>query len=197
MDPIEPLLLDLPTEWLTARLRLVPPAPGDGLAVNRAIAESFPELHEWMDWAATMPSVVESERFVRDAAVRFQRRDDLSFFMWTRDTHEFVGSTGMHRIEWSVPRFEIGYWCRTGCVGRGYVTEAVAELVRFAFATLRAARIEIRTDAQNARSYRVAERLGFTLDGTLRRDTRTPRGALRDTRVYSMIDPTALRAPPQ
>ena len=196
-DPIEPLLIDLPAELLTARLRLAPPAPGDGPAVNRAIAESFPELHEWMDWAATMPSVVESERFVREAAVRFQRRDDLPMFMWTRDTREFVGSTGMHRIDWNVPRFEIGYWCRTRCVGRGYVTEAVAEVVRFAFATLRAARIEIRTDVQNARSYRVAERLGFTLDGTFRRDTRTAHGALRDTRVYSMIDPTALRAPRQ
>ncbi|HET6471441.1 MAG TPA: GNAT family N-acetyltransferase [Pseudomonadales bacterium] len=195
MDAIDPLLLDLPSEWLTPRLRLTPPAPGDGVALNRAIAESFPELHEWMDWAIAMPSPIDSERFVRDAAARFQRRDDLPLFMWTRDTHEFVGSTGMHRIDWKVPRVEIGYWCRTNCVGRGYVSEAVAELVRFAFGTLRAARIEIRTDALNARSYRIAERLGFTLDATFRRDTRTAHGTLRDTRVYSMIDPAALRAP--
>jgi len=195
MDPVEPLLVDLPAELFTPRLMLAPPLPGDGLAVNRAIAESFPELHEWMDWAATMPSVIESERFVRDAAARFLRRDDLPLFMWTRDTHEFVGSTGMHRIEWRVPRFEIGYWCRTSRVGRGYVSEAVAEIVRFAFSTLRAARLEIRTDVQNERSYRVAERLGFTLDGVFKRDIRTARGTLRDTRVYSMIDPAALRSP--
>jgi RimJ/RimL family protein N-acetyltransferase len=195
MDPIEPLLLDLPPELFTPRLVLAPPVAGDGLAVNRAIAESFPELHQWMDWAAVMPSVVDSERFVRDSAARFQRREDLPLFMWTRDAHEFVGATGMHRIEWRVPRFEIGYWCRTSLVGRGYVTEAVAEVVRFAFATLRAARVEIRTDVQNVRSYRVAERLGFTLDGVFKRDERTAHGTLRDTRVYSMIDPAALRAP--
>jgi RimJ/RimL family protein N-acetyltransferase len=195
MDPVEPLLVDLPAELFTPRLVLAAPLSGDGLAVNRAIAESFPELHEWMDWAATMPSVIESERFVRDAAARFLRREDLPLFMWTRDTHEFVGSTGMHRIDWQVPRFEIGYWCRTSRVGRGYVTEAVGEIVRFAFATLRAARVEIRTDVQNVRSYRVAERLGFTLDGVFKRDMRTAHGTLRDTRVYSMVDPAALRGP--
>ena len=58
MDRTEPILVELPVELLTPRLRLVPPSPGDGLMVNRAIAESFVELHRWMDWAATMPSII-------------------------------------------------------------------------------------------------------------------------------------------
>ncbi len=194
MDPVDPLLVELPAELLTPRLRLVPPKPGDGLMVNRAIAESFVELHEWMDWAATMPSIIESERFVRDAAARYLRRDDLPMFMRKRDTGEFVGSSGMHRIDWNVPRFEIGYWCRTSLVGQGYVSEAVIALTRFAFEQLKAARVEIRTDVNNDRSWRVAERLGYTLEAIMRRDTRTASGALRDTRLYSMVDLADLRA---
>jgi RimJ/RimL family protein N-acetyltransferase len=193
MDPVDPLLVELPEELLTTRLRLVPPKPGDGLMVNRAIAESFVELHQWMDWAATMPSIVESERFVRDAAARYLRRDDLPMFMRKRDTGEFVGSSGMHRIDWNVPRFEIGYWCRTSLVGQGYVSEAVVALTRFAFEHLKAARVEIRTDVNNDRSWRVAERLGYTLEAIMRRDTRTASGALRDTRLYSMVDLADLR----
>ena len=194
MDPVDPLLVELPAELLTPRLRLVPPKPGDGLMVNRAIAESFVELHQWMDWAATMPSIIESERFVRDAAARYLRRDDLPMFMLKRDTGEFVGSSGMHRIDWNVPRFEIGYWCRTSLVGQGYVSEAVIALTRFAFEQLKAARVEIRTDVNNDRSWRVAERLGYTLEAIMRRDTRTASGALRDTRLYSMVDLADLRA---
>jgi RimJ/RimL family protein N-acetyltransferase len=193
MESVDPLLVELPAELLTARLRLVPPKPGDGLMVNRAIAESFVELHQWMDWAATMPSIIESERFVRDAAARYLRRDDLPMFMRKRDTGEFVGSTGMHRIDWNVPRFEIGYWCRTSLVGQGYVGEAVAELTRFAFEELKAVRVEIRTDVNNERSWRVAQRLGYTLEAIMRRDTRTASGALRDTRLYAMVDIADLR----
>ncbi len=32
-----------------------------------------------------------------------------------------------------VRRFELGYWCRTRHQGRGFVTEAVRALTRFAF----------------------------------------------------------------
>jgi RimJ/RimL family protein N-acetyltransferase len=195
MDRVEPLLVELPTEILTPRMRLVPPAPGDGLSVNRAIAESFPELNRWMDWASSMPTLIESERFVRDAAARFMRREDLPLFLRKRDSGEFIGASGMHRIDWQVPRFEIGYWCRTSMVGKGYVGEAVAAITRFAFEKLGAARVEIRTDSQNARSFRVAERLGFRLEGIMRRDARTPQGTLRDTRLYSMVGLADLRSP--
>ncbi len=196
MDPVEPILVELPAELLTRRLRLVPPAPGDGLMVNRAIAESFSELNRWMDWAATMPTVIESERFVRDSAARYLRREDLPMFMRKRDTGEFVGASGMHRIDWNVPRFEIGYWCRTPFVGQGYVTEAVIMLTRFAFEQLKAARVEIRTDVNNDRSWRIAERLGYTLEAIMRRDARTAHGALRDTRLYAMTDLSELVSEP-
>ena len=193
MDRVEPILVELPAELLTPRLRIVPPAPGDGLMVNRAIAESFAELHQWMDWAAAMPTIIESERFVRDSAARYLRREDLPMFMRKRDTGEFVGGSGMHRIDWNVPRFEIGYWCRTSLVGQGYVTEAVVALTRFAFEHLHAARVEIRTDVNNDRSWKIAERLGFTLEAIMRHDARTPQDALRDTRLYAMTDVAELK----
>jgi RimJ/RimL family protein N-acetyltransferase len=86
-----------------------------------------------------------------------------------------------------VPRFEIGYWVRKRFIGLGYITEAVAGLTSFAFKRLGAARIEIRMDERNRRSYRVAERLSFTFEGTLRHDARDVYGHLRNTRVYSML----------
>jgi RimJ/RimL family protein N-acetyltransferase len=92
----------------------------------------------------------------------------------------------MHHIEWSVPRFEIGYWCRTSLAGRGYIREAVTALTWMAFETLGAARVEVRMDTQNERSWRVAERLGFQLEGVLRSDARANDGQLRDTRVYAL-----------
>jgi RimJ/RimL family protein N-acetyltransferase len=63
----------------------------------------------------------------------------------------------------------------------------VAQLVRFAFERLEANRIEIRVDVKNDRSGRVAERLGFKLDGVLRCDARGAAKELRDTRIYSKI----------
>ena len=138
-----------------------------------------------------MPSVDESEAHCRRQQARFLLREDFVFFMLVRDASggegELVGGTGLHRIDWTLRKFEIGYWRKTGCEGRGFVTEAVRALARLAFDTLEARRVEIRMDDNNAASWRVAERAGFTLEALLRFDSATPAGEPRSTRVYARV----------
>lgn len=68
------------------------------------------------------------------------------------------------------------------------MTEATAALTRFALASLGAARVELRIDERNERSWRVAERLGFRLEGVLRAERRGNAGELSKMRVYSLGD---------
>ena len=83
-------------------------------------------------------------------------------------------------------RIEIGYWIRTGYEGQGYVKETVEGLTQFAI-NLGARRIEIHTDSRNERSWRVAERAGFVLEGILQMTYRDVDGKLGDTRIYAKI----------
>lgn len=188
---MDPLLIDVPERIDTPRLVLRCPRAGDGAALNAAVCVSIDELRPWMPWAQAAQSPEESEAIVRRMAGQFALRQDLPFSMFERCAGDaeglHVGGTGLHRIDWGVPRFEIGYWVRTGFEGQGLVTEAVRALSRLAFDRLRAARVEIRMDTNNAASRRVAERAGFTFEGILRRDTLTPDGQLRDTCIYSRV----------
>ena len=187
----DPLLLDVPERLLTGRLVLRAPRTGDGAALNEAVLDSLDDLKPWMPWAQTAPTLDESEALARGAHARFQLRSDLVYSIWRHDgagrEQQLVGGTGLHRIDWSVPRFEIGYWRRTGQGGNGYVTEAVLALSRMAFDRLLAERVEIRMDDDNVASRKVAERAGFTLEGVLRHDSRRPDGRLRDTLVYARV----------
>ena len=99
----------------------------------------------------------------------------------------FVGGSGLHRIDWSVPRFEIGYWVRLSLQGQGYVTEAVNRITIFTFDVLGAQRIEIRCDARNTRSAAVAQRAGYTLEARMRHERRDVYGELCDTLVFAKI----------
>ena len=101
----------------------------------------------------------------------------------------------MPRFDWTVPKFEIGYWCRSDLTGRGLVTEATWALARHAFESLGARRVELKMDDRNRRSWAVAERLGFRLEATLRHDVRVPDGTLRDTRVYGAVSLEELNQP--
>jgi RimJ/RimL family protein N-acetyltransferase len=188
---MEPILIDVPERIDTERLVLRVPRPGDGQRVNDAIVASHAELAPWMPWAGTLPSVDESEAHCRRQQARFILREDFVFFMFARgsggEDGELVGATGLHRIDWALRKFEIGYWRRTACAGRGYVTEAVHALSRLAFDSLAARRVEIRMDDNNSSSWKVAERAGFTLEALLRFDSATPSGEPRSTRIYARV----------
>jgi RimJ/RimL family protein N-acetyltransferase len=187
MTPIaEPLLIDLPEQIETERLILRPPRVGEGAVVNAGIRESLAELAPWMPWAKQAPTVDDTEANLRKAIAQTLTRADIRIHLHLKTDGTFVGGSGFHRIDWSVPKVEIGYWIRTSMAGRGYVTEAVTAMTRFAIDALKVARVEIRTDEKNLRSRRVAERAGFEHEGTLRNESRES-GELRSTAIYSVI----------
>ena len=182
-----PILRDFPESFETERLLIRSPLPGDGPEEYAAVRESFGELTPWMPWPKEHRSVEDSEAIVRRARARFLERTDLMLSLFLKGTRTLVGSSGLHRIDWDVPKFEIGYWCRTRFTGRGYVTEAVRGISDFAFGVLGARRVEIRCDSRNLPSARVAERAGFRLEGELRNNEVDTNGDVRNTLVYAMI----------
>jgi RimJ/RimL family protein N-acetyltransferase len=144
-----------------------------------------------MAWAQEPPSAASAEAVVRRMHADFIARRDLCFHLHARRADgspgRLLGGTGLHRIDWTVRRFEIGYWIRPEAAGQGLVGEAVQLLTALAFDRLAARRVEIRCDARNTRSRAVAERAGFALEGVLRHDALGVDGTPRDTAVYARI----------
>ena len=190
---VVPALLNLPTRITTPRLVIRPPQSGDGIKINEAVLETFDKLHRLMPWAEVKPSVNESEEYVRQAAANWMVKKDeepyLPLFMFDKTHHHFIGGTGFHHIDWDVPCLEIGYWLRNSCSNQGFMTEAVNALTRYAIDELKMRRIEIRCDIHNQQSQKVAERLGYHLEATLKSNridyvTRLP----SDTLIYVRHD---------
>ena len=186
---MKPILLDFPDAFETERLTVRSPMPGDGAELQAAVAETIDDLRPWMPWADHVPTVEEDEELVREARARFLTREDLWLLLFLKGAHTLVGASGLHSIDWKVPRFEIGYWVRRRFAGQGYITEAVRGITRFAFDVLGARRVEIRCDARNLRSQAVARRAGFTLEATLRDHAVAVDGELRDTLIFVRLEP--------
>ena len=189
---MDPLLIDLPVPIITPRLLIRPPIMSDALKLNSAVVESFDLLHQWMEWAQRRPTLEDSQMVLRQAQAEWILRQNLMVLLFDRTGTTLIGASGYNFPCWEVPSFRIGYWVRKSYAGQGFITEAVNALTRYAFLQLRAARLEIRCDEMNIRSSNVAERLGYLHEATLRRDARTPQGALRNTRIYARYDLIAL-----
>jgi RimJ/RimL family protein N-acetyltransferase len=70
--------------------------------------------------------------------------------------------------------------------GRGFTTEAVQLIVDYLFSTKRQGRIQLDIIPENAASRRIAEKCGFTLEGTAR-DAFFNDGRSQDLLIYSLL----------
>lgn len=176
----------VPEQIETERLLIRCPVIDDLQAIYEAVQESLNDLSPWMPWANSDMTLESSEMSLRSAMAKFVTREDLRYHYHCKETGRLLVGSGLHRINWNVPSFEVGYWCRSSEQGKGYVTEGVRALSKMAFEQLGAARVAIHCDDLNVKSYGVAERLGFKLEGVLRNDSLSPTGELRSTRIYAL-----------
>jgi ribosomal-protein-serine acetyltransferase len=191
-DPRHPITFSFPARIEGERVVVRPYADTDAEALRSAVSESRERLKPWITWWETHQHIDETRQFIAGIAADLLTRKNFVLGIFDRESGRLLGGTGLHPgaagpIDWKLRRFEIGYWTRTGAEGRGYVTEAVRLLSAVAFRELHAQRLEIRCDPANERSWHVAERCGFTLEGTLRNDRLATDGRVTSTRLYARL----------
>ncbi|MFC4410507.1 GNAT family N-acetyltransferase [Chungangia koreensis] len=186
---VVPLALrQFPEYFESERLIIRAPRVEDATLVWDAIRHSMKELKPWMPFAQKLPKLEQTTESIRQAVADWATRKDLRLHVFLKETGEFIGSSGLHRINWDIPKFEIGYWLDSRHEGKGYMTEAAERITQYAFEELGARRVEIRCDTDNVRSRAIAERLKYSLDGILKNDSLSADGKrLRDTCIYSKV----------
>jgi RimJ/RimL family protein N-acetyltransferase len=142
-----------------------------------------------MPWATDAYNEQSGEEWCRKSAGDFLSRHQLQYLIFLHEENRPVGAIGAFKFNWDIPSCEIGYWLHTSHTHRGYTTEAVGVLVAMLRVRIQMRRVEIRVDAKNLKSRRVAELAGFQLEGILRDDSFAIGGSLRDTCVFSWISP--------
>lgn len=145
---------------------------GNNAAVARNLRDRFPHPYtraHAIDWIR----YVRGENPVRDFAIAMRM--------------ELIGGIGV-QIQDDVYRrsAEIGYWLAQPYWGRGIATRAVEAMTDYAFATYPIVRIYANVFEGNVASARVLEKVGYELEGRLRRSV-YKNGVMLDQLVYAMI----------
>ena len=111
----------------------------------------------------------------------------VHLMMQERASGELVGSVSLFKTDWEARSSEIGYGVRADRRGRGYASEAVAVVARWALTEGGMQRIQLCAVTGNLPSLRVAEKAGFQREGILRRAQLEDDG-LHDLVVFSLLD---------
>lgn len=151
-----------PDAFQTARLNLRPIAPVDAGPIFDGYAQDV-EVTRYLTWRPHT-RIAETEAYV---AHRVAATSSRTYVLVERPSDRILGAFDLRR---SGPcRLGYGYVLARPSWGRGLMTEALAEVARWALGQPGIWRIGDVCDLENLASARVMEKAGFTREGLLRR----------------------------
>ncbi len=163
--------------------------PRDAPLLKAAVDASLEHLLPFMPWARFLPQPVEETvALLRSFRAQFDRDENYIYCVFTPDESEVIGGTGLHKRS-NEGSLEIGYWVAAASIGQGIATELTAVLTRVGFELCGLDRVDLQIEPENERSLKIPIKLGFTLEGRLRRrlDSHVDGGPRRDSMVYSLL----------
>lgn len=141
------------------------PALLDYLTRNRDFLSEWEPVRDEAYY--TLPS---AQEFIRAEHADHRRHSAMKLHLSKKGEKRIIGYVGLSNIVRGA-----FLSCFAGCrldtdeINRGYMTEAMREVIRIAFDGMGLHRIEANIIPRNVRSRRVVEKLGFTLEGMSRK----------------------------
>lgn len=141
-------------------------------------------LSQWLPWPPLIQRVEDTALFIRHAIEGFARGESMSCAIEFQG--ELVGLISYNKIDRQLGVASIGYWLAERWQGQGIITRACQALIHHAFEELAMEKVAISAAVDNGPSRAVCERLGFTLEGIIRRAEKLPQGVV-DHASYGLL----------
>ena len=155
--------------------RQASPLQGDVVKLRTVGERDLPLLVRWVNDPDVRHWLHQSDR--PDATVESVRgrfgltKEAFANFVWMIETlgGRPVGHVGLLRVDPQHKRAELAISIgEKECWSRGYGTDAIRTVLRYGFEELGLRRIDLHTDADNARGIRCYEKCGFVREGVMR-----------------------------
>ena len=109
----------------------------------------------------------EAQKYIDWFQSRFKDKLGIRWGIKLKDNKRIIGTAGFNNYQRN-HRANLGYDLHVDFWNKGYITEALSEILYFGFEMLEINRIEAEVMQGNVASERVLEKLGFTNEGVLR-----------------------------
>jgi len=128
------------------------------------------------------------ETYITNVLDLRKRKEKYSFVIYDKRLDRFVGHTSYMSISSYDDRLEIGStWISPETHSTGLNKHMKYLMLSYAFESLQAKRVELKTDSRNLQSRRAMEKIGANYEGCLKSHTVLQDGHRRDTVFYAIL----------
>jgi len=136
--------------------------------------------------ARTVNDIASCETYIQNKIDLASRGEAYSYLIIS-PSDQPIGFVNLKSIDREVSKGELSYFIDEASEGKGIISSAIHQTIKHAFIDLGLNKLFIRLSTINERSRRVAERQGFILEGTLRKDFLTGGDVLTDIYYYGLL----------
>lgn len=127
-----------------------------------------------------------SKYFVEQKIKAFHNKEEFLFVLKEKENHTLIGLIYVKEIDWEKKRAELAYAIGYQAEGKGYMTQTVMAISKWAFQELQLETLEIIVHTSNVASIRVAEKCGYTWQKVLLGEHTPPGEPALDMELYEL-----------
>ncbi len=167
------------------QLRQMHPAR-DARHFLQAVSDSRDFLRVGQPWVDRIQDTVQAEYFLDSYALQAEMDNGGLWGIFIES--KFCGAVIVQWIQDENRSTSLGYWLVQSSQGQSIAFQAVNVLLKYLFYSKNIYRVELSIATNNTRSVRLAERLGFRLEG-VRRSAEIHNGEFLDIGCWGMLAP--------
>jgi RimJ/RimL family protein N-acetyltransferase len=152
------------------------------------IERNRPRLEDFFTGTVSRTRTLEDTRaFLADITQRAENRLYFPYIIIDEQTTQIAGFLDLKNIDWSIPKSEVGCYMDEEYASKGIASRAFDVFCRFCFREYEFRKLFLRTHESNASARKLAEKCGFEVEGTIRRDYKTTSGEIVDLIYYGRL----------
>ncbi len=127
-----------------------------------------------------------SKYFVERKVKKFEAKKEFLFVLKEKENHLVIGLVYLKELDWENKQGELAYCIDYKAEGKGYMTDVVKAISRWAFEELKLKTLQIIAHKGNGASVRVAEKCGYLWKGVLKAEHTPPNEPPLDMELYEL-----------
>jgi RimJ/RimL family protein N-acetyltransferase len=130
----------------------------------------------------------DTRTFLSDIVQRAKDKTYFPYIIIDGSNQRIAGFLDLKNIDWNIPKSEMGLYIDKDYANQGISTKAFNLFCDYCFEEYKFIKLFLRTHSSNSSARKVAEKCGFEIEGTIRRDYKTTSGEIVDLIYYGKIN---------
>lgn len=160
----------------------------DALETKQLMSKNRSFLTKWLQPQPELLRIEHILALIKDDHKQAKAGSRLDLGIFDSISERLIGKIALHSVDYGIQRSAyVSYWLDEEEQSKGYMTEALATIISFAFEEASLHRINLKIGEGNKASSKLAKKLGFKKEGTERKSLFID-GKWLDADIYGLLD---------